>query len=81
MADPLEQARRGYVQELRFTAGVTSPAVVDAFATVPRERSLGPGPWRVKSPMRKLFDGSEPPGLSGERSIADGHHILPSRFL
>src|SRR5205807_3817362 len=27
-------------------------SVVDAFATVPRERFVGPGPWQIKSPMR-----------------------------
>jgi protein-L-isoaspartate O-methyltransferase len=26
-------------------------AVIDAFATVPREQFVGPGPWRIKSPM------------------------------
>jgi protein-L-isoaspartate(D-aspartate) O-methyltransferase len=51
MADPVEQARHGYAEELRFTARVSSPAVVNAFAAVPRERFVGPGPWRVKSPM------------------------------
>lgn len=51
MADPVEKARRRYAEELRFTAKVGSRAVVDAFATVPRERFLGPGPWRVLSPM------------------------------
>ena len=51
MADRVEQARRCYAEELRFTARVSSPAVVDAFATVPRERFVGPGPWRIKSPM------------------------------
>jgi protein-L-isoaspartate(D-aspartate) O-methyltransferase len=25
--------------------------VVNAFATVPREQFVGPGPWRIKSPM------------------------------
>ena len=25
--------------------------MVDAFATVPREQFVGPGPWRIKSPM------------------------------
>ena len=43
-------ARRAYAEELRFTARLQSPAVVEALATVPRERFLGPGPWRVKSP-------------------------------
>lgn len=49
--DTIEQARRRYAEELRFTAKVGSRAVVEAFATVPRERFLGPGPWRVLSPM------------------------------
>ena len=47
----VERARRWYAEELRFTAKVSSPAVIDAFATVPRERFVGPGPWRIKSPM------------------------------
>jgi hypothetical protein len=33
MADSVEQVRRWYVEELRFTARVSSPSVVDAFAT------------------------------------------------
>jgi protein-L-isoaspartate(D-aspartate) O-methyltransferase len=49
--EPVNQARQSYAAELRFTARVRSPAVVDAFATVPREQFVGPGPWRIKSPM------------------------------
>ena len=45
-------ARTWFADELRHTAGVQSPAVVNAFATVPRERFCGPGPWRLLSPMR-----------------------------
>ena len=52
MTDPLEYARRAYAEELKYSAGVESPAVVEAFARVPRERFLGPGPWRLISPMR-----------------------------
>ncbi|MGH7116617.1 MAG: protein-L-isoaspartate O-methyltransferase family protein [Stellaceae bacterium] len=48
---PIEQIRRWYAEELRFTGRVGSSAVIDAFATVPRERFLGPGPWRIRSPM------------------------------
>jgi protein-L-isoaspartate(D-aspartate) O-methyltransferase len=48
----LQEARRSFAEELRYTAHVQSPAVVEAFATVPREHFAGPGPWRILSPMR-----------------------------
>jgi protein-L-isoaspartate(D-aspartate) O-methyltransferase len=51
MTDQLAIARRSYAEELRFTAHLGSPAVVAAFATVPRERFVGAGPWRVRSPV------------------------------
>ena len=51
MRHSIEEARQRYAEELRFTAKLGSRAVVDAFATVPRERFFGPGPWRVLSPM------------------------------
>jgi hypothetical protein len=51
MTDQLEAARRSYAEELRFTAHLDSPAVVAAFASVPRERFVGAGPWRVRSPI------------------------------
>jgi protein-L-isoaspartate(D-aspartate) O-methyltransferase len=43
----LDEARRAYAEELRAVAHVTDDRVVEAFATVPRERFVGPGPWRV----------------------------------
>jgi protein-L-isoaspartate(D-aspartate) O-methyltransferase len=52
MAISVRTARRLYAEELRFSAHITSKAVIDAFATVPRERFVGPGPWRIMSPMR-----------------------------
>ena len=51
MSDLIEEARRRYAEELRFTARLGSRAVIDAFATVPRERFFGQGPWRLLSPM------------------------------
>jgi protein-L-isoaspartate(D-aspartate) O-methyltransferase len=50
MSDQLEAARRFYAEELRFAARLRSPALVAAFATVPRERFVGAGPWRIRSP-------------------------------
>jgi len=49
--DPVVVARQGYAEELRFTAPIRNPAILQAFATVPREHFLGPGPWRLLSPM------------------------------
>jgi protein-L-isoaspartate(D-aspartate) O-methyltransferase len=49
--DPVAAARHGYAEELRCTAPIRNAAVVNAFATVPREQFLGPGPWRILSPM------------------------------
>ena len=51
MSDLIEEARHRYAEELRLTARLGSRAVIDAFATVPRERFFGPGPWRLLSPM------------------------------
>jgi protein-L-isoaspartate(D-aspartate) O-methyltransferase len=49
MTDPIEMRRRFYAEELRFTTGMRSARVQTAFATVPRERFVGDGPWLVKS--------------------------------
>jgi protein-L-isoaspartate(D-aspartate) O-methyltransferase len=47
MDNSLEAARRYYAEDLRFTTRMASPALFSAFASVPRERFIGPGPWRV----------------------------------
>lgn len=44
----LEAARRAFAEELRAVAPVRrNDRVVEAFAAVPRERFLGPGPWKI----------------------------------
>jgi protein-L-isoaspartate(D-aspartate) O-methyltransferase len=45
----VEQVRRFYADELCRVNRIASPAVHDAFATVPRERFVGPGPWTIQS--------------------------------
>ena len=45
----LAQLRVWYAEELRFAGPVESEAVIRAFAAVPRERFLGPGPWQSRS--------------------------------
>ena len=47
MRDDVMQRRRFYAEEIEAACGLTSPAIVEAFAAVPRERFLGPGPWQV----------------------------------
>lgn len=52
-AVPLAEARRLFAKELRVVAHLRREEVVRAFAAVPRERFVGPGPWRVLN----LIDG------------------------
>lgn len=47
----LEQARRAFAEEIVATSHVKSQALVDAFARVPREFFLGPGPWQIAQPL------------------------------
>ena len=45
----LDDYRRFYAEEIGAVAGVHSRALIQAFATVPREHFLGPGPWKLGS--------------------------------
>lgn len=45
----LEECRLFYSEEVRFAANLTTRGLVEAFASVPRERFLGPPPWHVGS--------------------------------
>jgi len=40
---------RFFAEEIAATAGLKTEALIDALATVPRERFLRPGPWLVRS--------------------------------
>jgi len=56
MADKLpslEQTRRWFAEDLRMTCHLRDERIVAAFAAVPRERFVGPGPWRI----RHMVDG------------------------
>ena len=46
----LEDYRRFYAEEVQLSAHLTSSALIEAFARVPRERFLGPGPWDIVLP-------------------------------
>ncbi len=43
----LDDCRRFYAEEVQLAANISSPQLVDAFARVPRENFLGPGPWKI----------------------------------
>jgi len=43
----LELRRRFFAEELEAVCKLRTPALVDAFATVPRDQFLPPGPWTV----------------------------------
>src|SRR5258707_15846899 len=45
-------ARQAYAERLRRSGPLKSERVVQAFATVPRERFVGGGPWRIIPPGR-----------------------------
>jgi protein-L-isoaspartate(D-aspartate) O-methyltransferase len=45
----IAQYRCFYAEEIRTVANIDSPALVDAFASVPRELFLGPPPWSFHS--------------------------------
>lgn len=42
-------ARRYYAEDLRFKTRMKSSALFEAFASVPRERFVGQGPWLIQS--------------------------------
>jgi len=45
----LEECRQFYSEEIRVAANITSATLIEAFACVPRENFLGPGPWKMAS--------------------------------
>jgi protein-L-isoaspartate(D-aspartate) O-methyltransferase len=65
--DDLASVRAWFAEEVRYAAGVKSRAVVRAFAAVPRERFLGPGPWQICTGGRR--DKYWPTGDADPRSV------------
>lgn len=47
--DRVAAARHFYAEDLRFKTRMSSEALFEAFASVPRERFVGPGPWLIQS--------------------------------
>ncbi|HVN03792.1 MAG TPA: methyltransferase domain-containing protein [Bryobacteraceae bacterium] len=51
----LDDYRRFFAEEIEQVASLTSPALVEAFARVPREKFLGAPPWQVASAERRAL--------------------------
>jgi protein-L-isoaspartate(D-aspartate) O-methyltransferase len=51
----LDDCRRFYADEVRLSANLHSPALVEAFARVPREKYLGPPPWQIGSAEQRAL--------------------------
>lgn len=62
-----ETLRRWYADEVRWASGVSDARIISAFATIPRESFLPPGPWKISSPMMAESYQSTPD--------ADVHHL------
>jgi protein-L-isoaspartate(D-aspartate) O-methyltransferase len=60
--------RRFYAEEIAAVANIRTPALVEALATVPRERFLRPGPWLV------VGEGSVPT-TPRQTADADPRHV------
>jgi protein-L-isoaspartate(D-aspartate) O-methyltransferase len=84
----LDDCRRFYADEIRVAARLDSAALVAAFASVPREKFMGPGPWQIASPDMASMASM---GLTGEAYLTTDdprdlyHNVLvaldPDRHL
>jgi protein-L-isoaspartate(D-aspartate) O-methyltransferase len=90
MSVRLEQARSRYARALAASPGVDDPRVPLAFEVVPRERFLGPGPWKILSADGYVETASSDPmliydniviGLAPEKQINNGQPSLHARAL
>jgi protein-L-isoaspartate(D-aspartate) O-methyltransferase len=72
----LDDCRRFYADEVRLAAGVRSPALVEAFACVPREKYLGPPPWQIGSAEQRAlsFAGVGSPAYTVTENPRDVYH-------
>lgn len=64
----LTDRRRFYAEEIQATANLKNGSVIEALATVPRERFLRPGPWTVRGEA----DFQQPPRQTPD---ADPRHV------
>lgn len=82
--------RRFYAEFIVRSAGSSDARLIDAFAAVPREHYVGPGPWRVSVGSGYVTTVSDDPALlyhdvlvalAAERGINNGQPSLHARCL
>lgn len=75
----LSGIRHAYANQLMSTAGVTNARIQQAFAAVPRELFLRPGPWRIANEDGAYFEtpNDDPRHLYTDSVVS----ILPERGL
>lgn len=83
--------RRAYAKQMLALAGVSdNPALEEAFASVRRERFIGPPPWRIVGPrgFRTLLSDDPVPiyqdvliALSPDRGVNNGSPMLHAMWL
>lgn len=71
----LASIRRRFADNLRAKVNIQTGALVDALATVPRERFLGPGPWRIgffagRKPEYRMSASADPSEVYCDNVIA-----------
>jgi protein-L-isoaspartate(D-aspartate) O-methyltransferase len=60
---PLAETRRRFAEHIAKQRKVSDQRLIEAFATVPRERYLGPGPWHVLRRPGYVVTTSDDPAL------------------
>ena len=87
----IDERRRAYAREIVSTAGVTTPGLEDAFASVARESFLPPGPWTVVGEREapRQTPGADPQfvydnvsvAIDAERQLFNGAPAFVARMI
>jgi protein-L-isoaspartate(D-aspartate) O-methyltransferase len=80
--DPLAQVRKQFALDLQRRLALRSTALVDAFATVPREKFVRPGPWLLSDGRSSGGDPyQQTHSLDSSRELNNGRPFNHARWL
>jgi protein-L-isoaspartate(D-aspartate) O-methyltransferase len=89
--ESLAEVRRRFAEKIAKQQKVSDPRLIEAFASVPRERYLGPGPWHVlQNGSHYVVTATDNPtsvyvnapiALDPERNINNGEPALHIRLV